>query len=193
MARLWDLFLASILSQNIALIFILGMCSLIAVSTSIKNAFNMGLAVVLVVTVTAIINWPIYELLKATNTTNLALLVFMITIAATVQIMEMAIEKFLPKVYNSFGIYLPLITVNCVVLAISLFFMNRDYSFAETAVYSFGSGIGWLLAIVLLAGLRIKMNEISNIPKGLKGKAISFIILGVLALAFFAFTGIGSA
>jgi len=170
MARLWDLFLASILSQNIALIFILGMCSLIAVSTSIKNAFNMGLAVVLVVTVTAIINWPIYELLKATNTTNLALLVFMITIAATVQIMEMAIEKFLPKVYNSFGIYLPLITVNCVVLAISLFFMNRDYSFAETAVYSFGSGIGWLLAIVLLAGLRIKMNEISNIPKGLKGK-----------------------
>src|SRR5690554_1634925 len=193
MARLWDLFLASILSQNIALIFILGMCSLIAVSTSIKNAFNMGLAVVLVVTVTAIINWPIYELLKATNTTNLALLVFMITIAATVQIMEMAIEKFLPKVYSSFGIYLPLITVNCVVLAISLFFMNRDYSFAETAIYSFGSGIGWLLAIVLLAGLRIRMNEISNIPKGLKGKAISFIILGVLALAFFAFTGIGSA
>lgn len=193
MARLWDLFLASILSQNIALIFILGMCSLIAVSTSIKNALNMGLAVVLVVTVTAIINWPIYELLKATNTTNLALLVFMITIAATVQIMELAIEKFLPKVYNSFGIYLPLITVNCVVLAISLFFMTRDYSFAETAVYSFGSGVGWLLAIVLLAGIRIKMNEISNIPKGLKGKAISFIILGILALAFFAFTGIGSA
>lgn len=193
MARLWDLFLASILSQNIALIFILGMCSLIAVSTSIKNALNMGLAVVLVVTVTAIINWPIYELLKATDTTNLSLLVFMITIAATVQIMELAIEKFLPKVYNSFGIYLPLITVNCVVLAISLFFMNRDYSFAETAVYSFGSGVGWLLAIVLLAGIRIKMNEISNIPKGLKGKAISFIILGILALAFFAFTGIGSA
>lgn len=193
MARLWELFLASILSQNIALIFILGMCSLIAVSTSIKNAFNMGIAVVLVVTVTAIINWPIYQLLIKTNTTNLALLVFMITIAATVQLMEMFIEKFLPGIYNSFGIFLPLITVNCVVLAISLFFMNRDYSFMETAVYAFGSGIGWLLAIVLLAGVRIKMREISNIPKGLKGKAMAFIVLGILALAFFAFTGIGSA
>jgi len=193
MQRLWELFLASILSQNIALIFILGMCSLIAVSTSIKNAFNMGVAVVLVVTLTAIINWPIYQLLIRTNTTNLALLIFMITIAATVQILEMAIEKYLPKLYNSFGIFLPLITVNCVVLAISLFFMNRDYTFAETAVYSFGSGIGWLLAIVLLAGVRVKMKEISNIPKGLRGRAIAFIILGILALSFFAFTGIGSA
>lgn len=192
MQRLWELFLASILSQNIALIFILGMCSLIAVSTSIKNAFNMGVAVVLVVTLTAIINWPIYQLLIRTNTTNLALLIFMITIAATVQILEMAIEKYLPKLYNSFGIFLPLITVNCVVLAISLFFMNRDYTFAETAVYSFGSGIGWLLAIVLLAGVRVKMKEISNIPKGLRGRAIAFIILGILALSFFAFTGIGS-
>lgn len=193
MERLWDLFLASILSQNIALIFILGMCSLIAVSTSIKNALNMGVAVVLVVTLTAMINWPIYQLLILTNTTKLALLVFIITIAATVQLLEMFIEKFLPKVYNSFGIFLPLITVNCVVLAISLFFMNREYTFAETTVFAFGSGLGWLLAIVLLAGVRIKMKEISNIPKGLRGRAISFIILGILALAFFAFTGIGSA
>ncbi|MDD2575712.1 MAG: Rnf-Nqr domain containing protein [Acholeplasmataceae bacterium] len=192
MQRLIDLFLASILSQNIALIFILGMCSLIAVSTSIKNAINMGLAVVLVVTLTAMINWPIYQLLIITNTTNLALLVFIITIAATVQLLEMFIEKFLPKVYNSFGIFLPLITVNCVVLAISLFFMNRDYNFIETTVFALGSGIGWLLAIVLLAGVKIKMKEISNIPKGLRGRAISFIILGILALAFFAFTGIGS-
>lgn len=192
MQRLIDLFLASILSQNIALIFILGMCSLIAVSTSIKNAINMGIAVVFVVTLTAMINWPIYQLLIITNTTNLALLVFIITIAATVQLLEMFIEKFLPKVYNSFGIFLPLITVNCVVLAISLFFMNRDYNFVETTVFAFGSGIGWLLAIVLLAGVKIKMNDISNIPKGLRGRAISFIILGILALAFFAFTGIGS-
>ncbi len=192
MERLWDLFLASILSQNIALIFILGMCSLIAVSTSIKNALNMGVAVVLVVTLTAMINWPIYQLLILTNTTKLALLVFIITIAATVQLLEMFIEKFLPKVYNSFGIFLPLITVNCVVLAISLFFMNREYTFAETTVFAFGSGLGWLLAIVLLSGVRIKMKEISNIPKGLRGRAISFIILGILALAFFAFTGIGS-
>ncbi|MBM7452700.1 Na+-transporting NADH:ubiquinone oxidoreductase subunit E [Acholeplasma morum] len=192
MERLWDIFIASILSQNIALIFILGMCSLIAVSSSIKNALNMGVAVVLVVTLTAMINWPIYQLLLKTNTTNLALLVFMITIAATVQLLEMVIEKYLPRVYNSFGIFLPLITVNCVVLAISLFFMNREYSFLETSVFAFGSGLGWMLAIVLLAGIRIKMKEISNIPRGLKGKAISFIILGILALAFFAFTGIGA-
>jgi len=193
MARLWDLFLASFLSQNIALIFILGMCSLIAVSTSIKNAVNMGVAVVFVVTVTAIINWPIYQLLVKTGTTKLSLLVFIITIAATVQIMEMVIEKYLPKIYNSFGIFLPLITVNCVVLAVSLFFMNRSYTFGETAVFAFGSGLGWMLAIVLLAGIRGKMMEISNLPKGLRGRAIAFVILGILALAFFAFTGIGSA
>lgn len=193
MARLWDLFLASFLSQNIALIFILGMCSLIAVSTSIKNAINMGVAVVFVVTVTAIINWPIYQLLVKTGTTKLSLLVFIITIAATVQIMEMVIEKYLPKIYNSFGIFLPLITVNCVVLAVSLFFMNRNYTFGETAVFAFGSGLGWMLAIVLLAGIRGKMMEISNLPKGLRGRAIAFVILGILALAFFAFTGIGSA
>jgi len=193
MARLWDLFLASFLSQNIALIFILGMCSLIAVSTSIKNAINMGVAVVFVVTVTAIINWPIYQLLVKTGTTKLSLLVFIITIAATVQIMEMVIEKYLPKIYNSFGIFLPLITVNCVVLAVSLFFMNRSYTFGETAVFAFGSGLGWMLAIVLLAGIRGKMMEISNLPKGLRGRAIAFVILGILALAFFAFTGIGSA
>jgi len=193
MARLWDLFLASFLSQNIALIFILGMCSLIAVSTSIKNAINMGVAVVFVVTVTAIINWPIYQLLVKTGTTKLSLLVFIITIAATVQIMEMVIEKYLPKIYNSFGIFLPLITVNCVVLAVSLFFMNRSYTFGETAVFAFGSGFGWMLAIVLLAGIRGKMMEISNLPKGLRGRAIAFVILGILALAFFAFTGIGSA
>jgi Na+-transporting NADH:ubiquinone oxidoreductase subunit E len=193
MARLWDLFLASFLSQNIALIFILGMCSLIAVSTSIKNAINMGVAVVFVVTVTAIINWPIYQLLVKTGTTKLSLLVFIITIAATVQIMEMVIEKYLPKIYNSFGIFLPLITVNCVVLAVSLFFMNRSYTFGETAVFAFGSGLGWMLAIVLLAGIRGKMLEISNLPKGLRGRAIAFVILGILALAFFAFTGIGSA
>ena len=156
MARLWDLFLASFLSQNIALIFILGMCSLIAVSTSIKNAINMGVAVVFVVTVTAIINWPIYQLLVKTGTTKLSLLVFIITIAATVQIMEMVIEKYLPKIYNSFGIFLPLITVNCVVLAVSLFFMNRSYTFGETAVFAFGSGLAGCLRSSYLLVFAVK-------------------------------------
>ncbi len=190
--RIFDLIVGSLLSQNIALIYILGMCSLIAVSTTVKNALNMGIAVVIVTTLTAIINWPIYQLLKLTNTTHLSLLVFIITIAATVQLLEMVIEKYFPTLYQSFGIFLPLITVNCIVLAISLFFMNRDYSFVETAAYSFGSGLGWLLAIVMLAGVRQKLNRVSNIPKGLKGRAIAFVILGILALAFIGFTGIGS-
>lgn len=190
--RLFDLFIGSLLSQNIALVYILGMCSLIAVSTTVKNALNMGIAVVIVTTLTAIINWPIYQLLKLTNTTHLNLLVFIITIAATVQLLEMVIEKYFPSLYQSFGIFLPLITVNCIVLAISLFFVNRDYTFVETAAYSFGSGLGWLLAIVLLAGVRQKLNRVSNIPKGLRGRAIAFVILGILALAFIGFTGIGS-
>ncbi|MFA7588913.1 MAG: Rnf-Nqr domain containing protein [Acholeplasmataceae bacterium] len=190
--RIFDIIVGTLLSQNMALIYILGMCSLIAISTSVKNALNMGIAVTIVTTVTAVINWPIYQLLKLSNTTHLSLLVFIITIAATVQIIEMMIEKYLPKLYQSFGIFLPLITVNCIILAVSLFFVNRDYNFVETAAFSFGSGLGWLLAIVMLAGVRQKVNRVSNIPKGLRGRAIAFVILGILALAFIGFTGIGS-
>lgn len=134
MERLIELFVATILNHNIALVYILGMCPLIAISTSVKNAKGMGIAVVIVVTLTGIINYPIYQLLKQTETTSLALLVFIITIAATVQILELLMEKFVPKLYNAFGIFLPLITVNCVVLAVSLFFVNREYTFSETAV-----------------------------------------------------------
>ena len=185
-----QLFLESILNNNIALAFILGMCPLIAISTNIKNAKGMGLAVVLVVTVTAMINWPIYQLLKSTGTESLSLLVFIITIAATVQILEMVLDKFFPKLYNAFGIFLPLITVNCVVLAVSLFFVNRQYTFVETSVFSFGSAVGWMLAIVLVAGIREKMAKKSDVPRGLAGKGIVFIILGILALAFIGFTGL---
>ncbi len=187
--ELLDLLVQSILNQNIALVFILGMCPLIAISTNIKNAKGMGIAVVFVVTITAMINYPIYRLLVSTGTTNLALLVFIITIAATVQFLEMFLERFIPKLYNAFGIFLPLITVNCVVLAVSLFFVNRNYNFLQTTSFAFGSSVGWLLAIVLLAGIREKMNKISDVPRGLKGKGIVFIILGILALAFIGFTG----
>lgn len=192
MARLIELFLASFSNHNLALTYILGMCPLIAISTSVKNAKGMGIAVVLVVTLTAVINWPIYQFLKSTGTENLSLLVFMITIAATVQFLELLIEKFLPAMYNAFGIYLPLITVNCIVLAVSLFMVNREYTFAETAVFSFGSSFGWMIAIILLAGVREKMALYSDLPKGLKGKGIVFIILGILALAFIGFTGLAS-
>ncbi|MDD3067427.1 MAG: Rnf-Nqr domain containing protein [Acholeplasmataceae bacterium] len=192
MGNLIELLLASILNHNIALVYILGMCPLIAISTNVKNAKGMGLAVVFVVTITGIINWPIYALLKSTGTTNLSLLVFIITIAATVQFLEMFLERFIPKLYNAFGIFLPLITVNCVVLAVSLFFVNREYTFAETAVFSFGSAVGWMLAIILVAGIREKMKRQSDVPRGLVGKGIVFIILGILALAFIGFTGIAN-
>jgi Na+-transporting NADH:ubiquinone oxidoreductase subunit E len=185
-----ELFISSILNNNIALVFILGMCPLIAISTSVKNAKGMGIAVVFVVTITAVINYPIYRLLVATNTEFISLIVFIITIAAVVQLLEIFLERFVPKMYNAFGIFLPLITVNCVVLAVSLFFVNRDYTFAQTVSFSFGSGVGWMLAIVLVAGLREKMAKISNPPKGLQGKAIVFIVLGILALAFMGFTGL---
>lgn len=192
MERLIEIFVATILNHNIALVYILGMCPLIAISTTVKNAKGMGIAVVIVVTLTGIINYPIYQLLKQTETTSLALLVFIITIAATVQILELLMEKFVPKLYNAFGIFLPLITVNCVVLAVSLFFVNREYSFSETAVFSFGSSLGWMLAIVLIAGLREKMAKYSDVPKGLKGKGIVFVLLGILALAFIGLTGLAS-
>lgn len=187
---LTQLFISSILTNNIALAMILGMCPLIAISTNVKNAVGMGAAVVFVVTLTGIINWPIYQLLVATNTENLALLVFIITIAAVVQFLEIFMEKNLPALYRSFGIFLPLITVNCVVLAVSLFFVNRGYDFAQTAVFSFGSSLGWLLAIFLVAGIRQKVFAISDVPRGLVGKGIVFVIMGILSLAFIGFTGL---
>jgi len=192
MQNILEIILGTILNHNIALVYILGMCPLIAISTNVKNAKGMGIAVVFVVTITGIINWPIYSLLKATGTTNLALLVFIITIAATVQFLELFLERFIPKLYSAFGIYLPLITVNCVVLAVSLFFVNREYTFLETAAFSFGSSVGWLLAIVLVAGIREKMSKNSDVPRGLAGKGIVFIVLGILALAFIGFTGIAN-
>jgi Na+-transporting NADH:ubiquinone oxidoreductase subunit E len=188
--NLLDLAITSILSNNIALTFILGMCPLIAISTNVKNATGMGLAVVFVVTLTGIINYPIYVSLKLTGTTNLSLLVFIITIAATVQVLEIFVDKYLPKLYNSFGIFLPLITVNCVVLAVSLFFVNRSYTFAETAVFSFASSVGWMLAIILVAGVREKIAVNSDVPRGLGGKGIVFLVLGILSLAFLGFTGL---
>ncbi|HSL94167.1 MAG TPA: Rnf-Nqr domain containing protein [Bacillota bacterium] len=188
--NLSDLFLASLLNNNIALIFILGMCPLIAISTSVRNARGMGLAVVFVVTLTAIINYPIYMLLKATGTESLSLLVFIITIAATVQFLEMFMEKYVPKLHSAFGIFLPLITVNCVVLAVSLFFVNREYTFVETSIFAFASSLGWMMAIILVAGVREKMMTVSNVPKGLEGKGIVFVILGILSLAFMGFAGL---
>ena len=192
MGQTIEIFIASITSHNIALTYILGMCPLIAVSTNVKNAKGMGLAVIFVVTLTSIINYPIYVLLRNVDAVELSLLIFIITIAATVQFLEMFLEKFIPSLYNSFGIFLPLITVNCVVLAVSLFFVNREYNFVQTVSFSFGSSVGWFVAIVLLAALRQKIKVQSDIPKGLAGKGITFIVLGFLAIAFIGFSGLAS-
>lgn len=190
MINLIEVFIESVLSRNIALIFILGMCPLIAISTNVKNAKGMGLAVIFVVFLTAIINYPIYVLLEATGTERLSILVFIITIATTVQFLEIFIEKVSPRMYNNFGLFLPLITVNCVVLAVSQFFVNRSYNFAETATFSLGAGIGWALAIILIAAIREKMENHSTVPRGLAGRGIVFIIMGILSLAFIGFTGL---
>lgn len=190
MINLIEIFIESILSRNIALIFILGMCPLIAISTNVKNAKGMGLAVIFVVFLTAIINYPIFLLLQLTGTERLSILVFIITIATTVQFLEIFIEKVSPRMYNNFGLFLPLITVNCVVLAVSQFFVNRDYNFGETAVFSLGAGLGWALAIILIAAIREKMTQHSLVPRGLAGRGIVFIVMGILSLAFIGFTGL---
>ncbi len=193
MAHLLEIFIASITSHNIALTYILGMCPLIAISKKVKTAFGMGISVVFVVTLTVFINWPIYnKILLTTDSDNIALLVFIIIIAATVQFLEMFLEKFAPSLYNAFGIYLPLITVNCVVLSVSLFMVTRQYTYSETVVFGFGSALGWTLAIVTVAAIREKLALTADIPKGLQGVGIVLIITGLLALGFTGFGGMAN-
>jgi len=190
MERLITVFLASILTHNIALTYILGMCPLIAISKNLKTAKGMGISVAAVITITGALNWPIYRFLKSNNAETIGLLVFIITIAATVQLLELLLDKFIPSLYNAFGIFLPLITVNCAVLAISLFMVNRAFGFLETVFFSFGSGLGWALAIILIASIREKMALNAKVPKGLEGAGIVMVIAGIISLAFMGFGGL---
>lgn len=190
MHNLIIIFIAAVLTHNIALTYLLGMCPMLAMSKNIKLAYGMGISVLIVMTITSSINWLIFNLiLKKLETTSVSYLVYIIVIAGTVQILEMFIEKFFPKFENSFGIFLPLITVNCTILAISLFMELRHYSFLENIFFSFGSGLGWLLCIVIIASIREKMKLVSDIPKGLKGAGITMIVAGILALSFMGFSG----
>jgi len=190
MGGLINVFLASVLTHNIALTYILGMCPLIAISKNLKTAKGMGISVIAVITITGTINWPVYRFLKNNGAETISLLVFIITIAATVQLLEMLLDKFLPALYNAFGIFLPLITVNCAVLAVSLFMVNRTFSFLETVFFSFGSGVGWALAITLIAAIREKMALSSKVPSGLEGAGIVMVIAGIISLSFIGFGGI---
>ena len=190
MSGIITLFIAAVFTHNIAFTYLLGMCPFISLSRSLKTAFGMGLAVIFVITLTAAINWLIYHLiLVPTKSELIYYIVFIINIAASVQLLEMIIERFFPALQASFGIFLPLITVNCAVLAISLFMVLRDYSYIKTIVFAFGSGVGWAIAILLVAAINEKLKLIGDVPKGLKGPGIIVIIAGIIALAFLGFSG----
>jgi Na+-transporting NADH:ubiquinone oxidoreductase subunit E len=191
-----SLFIKSIFIENIALAFFLGMCTFLAVSKRLETAVGLGIAVVVVQSITVpvnnlILNYVLKEgaLIKGVDLTFLGLLAYIGVIASMVQILEMVLDKFFPKLYNALGIFLPLITVNCAILGGVLFMVQRDYNFPESAVYGVGSGTGWALAIILMAGIREKMRY-SNVPAGLRGLGITFITGGLMALAFMLFSGI---
>ena len=190
MVHLIIIFIAAILTHNIALTYLLGMCPFVSLSRSVKTAFGMSVAVIFVVTLTAAINWPIYHLiLVPANSEIISYIVFIITIAASVQLVEMIMERFFPPLQSSFGIFLPLITVNCTVLAVSLFMVLRDYSYAATLVFAAGSAAGWMLAIMIVAAINEKLRLVGDVPKGLQGPGLIMIIAGIIALAFLGFGG----
>ncbi|MFH1776843.1 MAG: Rnf-Nqr domain containing protein [Candidatus Omnitrophota bacterium] len=187
---LWGIFMAAVLTQNIALTYLLGMCPFISLSRSLNTALGMGAAVIFVVTITAAINWPVYHLiLVPTGSEVIYYMIFIIVIAGSVQLVEMIFERFFPAGEAGFGIFLPLITVNCTVLAVSLFIVLRKYTYIQTMVFSVGAAAGWMLAIIIVAAINEKLKLIADIPKGLKGPGIVMIIAGIMALAFLGFRG----
>jgi Na+-transporting NADH:ubiquinone oxidoreductase subunit E len=201
-SNLFGLFIQTIFIQNILLFYFLGMCSYLACSNRLETAKGLGMAVTVVMTVSGVLNWFVHHFITKPgalswlgfdashiNLSFLELLIFISVIAAFVQILEMIIDKYSPALYSSLGVYLPLITVNCAILGATLFATTREYPFIPNFIFVFGSGLGWWLAIVLIATLRDKMSY-SNIPKNLQGMAITFIVTGLMALAFMGFAGI---
>ncbi len=203
MENLFNLFVRSIFIDNMIFAYFLGMCSYLAVSKTVKTSVGLGIAVIFVLIITAPINWLIdtYVLkqgalawlsssLSGLDLSYLSFLIFIGVIAAMVQLVEMFVEKFSPPLYNALGIFLPLIAVNCAILGVSLFVQEREYpSISEVTVYAAGSGVGWFLAITAIAAIREKIRY-SNIPAPLRGLGISFILTGLMAIAFMSFMGI---
>ena len=184
------IFIAAIFTHNIALTYLLGMCPMVAMSRYLNTALGMGLAVIFVMVITAPINWFLYHyILMWTNSEIMAYLLFIITIASVVQLLEMLMAKFLPRLESSFGIFLPLITVNCTILAVSIFMLLREYTFWQTTLFALGSGVGWTMAICIIAAIREKMRLVSDVPGGLRGAGITMVVAGILALAFMGFSG----
>ncbi len=200
MIDLINLFIKAVFVENLALTFFLGMCTFLAVSKQISTALGLGIAVIVVQSLTIPINNLIYRFLirdgalawaglPEISLDFLGLITYISVIAAVVQVLEMFLDRYVPSLYNSLGIFLPLITVNCAILGGCLFMVERDYTFSESVTYGVGSGAGWALAIVAMAGVREKL-KYSDIPDGLQGLGVAFITAGLMALGFMAFSGI---
>ncbi|HEB32117.1 MAG TPA: NADH:ubiquinone reductase (Na(+)-transporting) subunit E [Spirochaetes bacterium] len=185
----YAIFFAAIFTSNILLTNYLGMCSFLAVSREVKTSAGLGMAVIFVLAVTSVLNWLAYRyILLPLELVYLRYIVFIVIIAAFVQLIEMIIERVSDTLYASLGIFLPLITVNCAILGVSLFMVIRNYNFLSSFFFGLGSGIGWALAIIAMAGIRQKMAR-SRVPKGLAGAGIALVIAGIMALAFMGFSG----
>jgi Na+-transporting NADH:ubiquinone oxidoreductase subunit E len=194
------LFLDSIFVDNLALSFFLGMCTFLAISRRVATAAGLGLAVLVVQTITVPLNYLVTRYLLApgawawiglpdVDLSFLGLLCYIGVIAASVQVLEMVLERYFPVLHRSLGIFLPLLTVNCAILGGSLFMVERSYTFSQSVVFGAGSGLGWALALLGLAGIRERLRY-SNVPRGLRGLGITFIIMGLMSLGFLAFAGI---
>ena len=195
-----NLFIKAAFVENLALTFFLGMCTFLAVSKRVETAIGLGLAVIVVQLVTVPANHLIHVFLLSEGAlawaglpnidlSFLGLVCYIAVIAALVQILEMTLDKHFPKLFNALGIFLPLITVNCAILGGTLFMVERSYDFGETVIYGLGSGVGWAIALIGLAGIREKL-KYSDVPDGLQGLGITFIIVGLISLGFMGFSGI---
>lgn len=190
MMACFTIFFSAIFTQNVLLTYYLGMCSFLGASRELKTAAGLGTAVTLVTAFTTPLNWLVYhKLLVPFDLVYLRFIIFIIVIAAFVQLAEIIIERISEKLYNALGIFLPLITVNCAILGVCFFMVIRDYSFWVSCAYGLGSGLGWMLAILAMAGIRQRMGE-SKVPKPLAGTGISLIIAGLMAIAFMGFSGV---
>ena len=195
--QFFELFMRAAFVENLALVYFLGMCTFLAVSKNVKTALGLGLAVIVVQGITVPLNNLIYQgflkkgswFLTEYNLEFLGLICYIGVIAAAVQILEMTLDRFFPALFNALGIFLPLITVNCAILGGTLFMVQNKYTFMESVTYGLGSGFGWAVAIAALAGIREKLGY-SNVPEGLRGLGITFMVVGLMALAFMAFNGI---
>lgn len=187
---LFFIFIAVVLTQNFVLYYFLGICPFIGVSDEMESALGMGIATTFVMTLTAMITWAINTyLLEAFHLEFLEYVSFILVIASIVQLVEMFMEKYLPELYETLGIYLPLITSNCAIFGLALFLVLREYDFIESAIFGFGAGVGFTLALIIMAGIRGELEE-EAIPEPFRGAGITLLVAGLLALTFMGFSGL---